>query len=461
MDLDVDNVFFESLVYPEYVRPFFFIKKQKESGWHKGIFLASLNEIYHHYNGIFEWKFNISERKQNDLKIEDFKLPIGDEVDGKQKRVLTKQILEEQELAILTAYQIDKPIKEFSDIEIVTFAEYALGFIRNEFQIQTGAKDYKWFRPRTKTYFEYFIISEAPFIDFPRFKNAVRNLLWNGSNISDLKKTLENFYKAAMEIVEIWNNELFKLQQRSLEKEDKELPEKVRLEFNHETLNHSWWNDFPSFDAQGPKRFLNQDFADFAVRIVNFLASEIKGKKNDEVEVFHKDFIKDFLDGIHELKKDGVRQNFIKSIKNGEEKDEAPFADFFKNWFKPAGYFAEIEAPKSDGRIDLRVSHKGIGNKIIEFKGWWNSKKVNIVSQINNYITEFENEGFIFIIDDTKRGMLSKYKEIIAREGSGYISDSWEITTYFPTTYKFYSSKHKLKGETKTLYHFIFSIDKL
>jgi hypothetical protein len=458
MDFDVKNIFFEAVEYSDYVRSFFFIKKQKESGWHKGVFLAGLHEIYFHYVNYLEIKFGAENGRNPNLKIEDISISIEKETDGKQNGKLTKAILDKLEIAILSAYEIDKQQEKFDDVEIITFVEYGLWFIRNEFQIQIGVKSDEWFRPRTQTYFIYLIISEAPFLDFPKFKNAVRNLLWKNQSNLALKKTLENYYKASFEIVEIWNKTLFKLEQKSNIEKEKGLPETVKMEFKHKTLSHAWWNDVPLFDAKEHKRYLNQDFAQFAAKIANLLAPEVTSIKNEELKALQKHFVKDFLDGIHELQNDGAIQHFIKTIKEKKEKTEAPFANWFKNWFKAKKYFTEVEPPKGNGRIDLRVSHTAVGNRIIEFKGWWNSKKYDIVSQVVGYLTEFEDEGYIFLIDDTKTGILKKYKNIITSSETSYQNDSWETENYFPNSYKFYKSMHKINGDTKTLFHFIFSI---
>jgi hypothetical protein len=463
MNFDVKNIFLEALDYPHYVRPFFFIKKQKELGWHKEIFLNGLINVYFHYDQIFEMKLSAAKGKNPESKIDDVSLSIDEETEGKYKGILTKKIIDELDISILTAFEIDKPQKQFSDVEIINFTEYALWFIKNEFKIQIGEIQFNGFRPRTKTYFVYLIASEAPFLNFPKFKSAVQTILWNGNNNSILKKSLKNYHKAANEIVEIWNSKLFKLQQKFYKntEDDRELPETIKMEFKHEGLSHSWWNDDKMFNVKNPKRYLNQDLAQFAADITNFLASEIKETNKEDVEVSQKDFVSDFLKGIHELQKDGVLQSFIKSIKDKKEKVESPFSIWFKNWFKAADYYTEVEALKGNGRIDLRVSHVSIGNKIVEFKGWWNGKKNNIVTQLNSYITESENEGYIFLIDDSKNGVVPKYKAIITNASTGYLNDSWHYRTYNKTNYKVYLSNHFIKGDEKTLYHFIFSINKL
>jgi hypothetical protein len=462
MNQEIKNIFFEALEYPEYSRPFFYLKKQQESGWHRAIFLQALLEEYWRYDTTFNIKLGAAKIKNQDIQKDQIRIDIAIETNGKVKGEFTHKTNNELKVAILSVYEIDRPKQRFSNVEVLTFIEYSLWFIRNEFRYQIGDESASkaMFRPRTKTYFRYSIIAEAPFLDFPVFKNAVRELLWNSNNFNELKTTLKNYRNAANEIVDIWNTKLFKIEQVESDQSstnDKDLPETVLLELKHESLSHSWWNNSEIFDIRGPKRYTNQDFASFAVKIVNFLSNEILNK-GKEVTLNEKDFLKDLLDGIYELSNNSVLAPEINFIKLNGRGREHPFRDYFKACFRSAGYHPEIEAPKDDGRIDLRVSHKAIGNKIIEFKGWWNSDKKSIVKQLNNYLTMFEDDGYIFLIDSTKSGIIKKYKQIIMSPECNCEDGSWESITYHPTSYRFFKSIHSINGSKRTIFHFIFPV---
>jgi hypothetical protein len=62
--LDLKNIFFEALNYPSYARPYFYLVKQKESGWSKGVYFTALNETYNNCKIGFNVFF-----LQNQIKI--------------------------------------------------------------------------------------------------------------------------------------------------------------------------------------------------------------------------------------------------------------------------------------------------------------------------------------------------------------------------------------------------------
>ena len=111
-----------------------------------------------------------------------------------------------------------------------------------------------------------------------------------------------------------------------------------------------------------------------------------------------------------------------------------------------------------NGRVDLKVSHPAIDNKIIEFKGWWNSDKDEVVNQLIGYLTDFENDGYVFIINHTKNNITEKYKEKVISSEMKFIDASWEEVRFKDTGYLYYKSKHNFWDQVKTLYHFIFSV---
>lgn len=181
--------------------------------------------------------------------------------------------------------------------------------------------------------------------------------------------------------------------------------------------------------------------------------------KNEKIATNPKDvdFINDFISGIKNLQDQDVKASCIADVKLNGRNHESPFRYFFQTWFTAKGYIAIPEPEKGNGRIDLKVLHNIIGDKIIEFKGWWNNDKDEIVNQVCSYLTEFEGDAFIFMINQTKGSIVEKYKEIITCNEMNYIQDSWQEISFRQTGFSYYSSKHKFV-RIKTVYHFIFSV---
>lgn len=100
-------------------------------------------------------------------------------------------------------------------------------------------------------------------------------------------------------------------------------------------------------------------------------------------------------------------------------------------------------------------------NKVIEFKGWWNNDKKLIINQICSYLTEFESEGFIFMINDKHLDITKKYKEMIQSPAMNFIENSWTEISVEPSGYSYFISKHNISRKGKTIYHFIFPIHQI
>lgn len=122
-----------------------------------------------------------------------------------------------------------------------------------------------------------------------------------------------------------------------------------------------------------------------------------------------------------------------------------------------AGYNAEPEPEKGNGRIDLKVSHPSTANKIIEFKGWWNNDRRNVVNQLRGYLTDFEREGHVFMINNKRASIEEEYKEIIMAEEMSYTPGTWLEVVIEPSGYLYLKSEHNFIRK-KTVYHFIISI---
>lgn len=145
--LDLGSVFFEALEHPEYARPNFYIIKQKQSVWSKAVYLTTLDEVYHTCITRIQLKFNAKKRTVPGLKIEDIKLSMKEYIGGNDETLIDKETLDKLHLAIQSAGYWDLEKEKFSAYQILSFVEYALWFMRNEFQHVAGLKQINGFRP--------------------------------------------------------------------------------------------------------------------------------------------------------------------------------------------------------------------------------------------------------------------------------------------------------------------------
>lgn len=171
-------------------------------------------------------------------------------------------------------------------------------------------------------------------------------------------------------------------------------------------------------------------------------------------------FIDHFIEGIAILQRKDDREEFISLLKAGGQKDEGKFREWFHTFFGGGGYeFIEAEGAQGTGRIDLRVKDKAEGVKTIEFKGWWNSDSKEIIDQVVQYLTDFEEDGYIFMINNLKKkDILLPYKKLVTAPGADYVFDSWQTVKYRNTGFEYYISKHHKHNRVKTVYHFIYRL---
>jgi hypothetical protein len=201
---------------------------------------------------------------------------------------------------------------------------------------------------------------------------------------------------------------------------------------------------------------------------IKLLKNWLKGEKEFLREIsllfkeskLHINFIEDLIHGIKALQKNDTNEPCIMNVRENKPDKETSFRYWFKNFFtaryKEASITAEEE--KGSGRIDLKVSHKLFGDKIIEFKGWWNQDKRNSPEQICSYLTDFENNGYIFMINHLKSKDISvNYKNLVTQSDQNYIADSWKEHKFENTDMTYYESTHKFGVKEKVIYHFLFN----
>jgi hypothetical protein len=451
--LDLGSVFFEALEHPEYAWPNFYIIKQKQSVWSKGVYLTALNEEYHACITRLQIIFNAKKSKNRELKIEDIKLPIKDFIKGENEALIDKATLDKLHRAIQAAGYWDLEQEKFTPYQVLSFVEFALWFMRNEFQYLAGLKEITSPRPRTTSYFNYLIAQDAPFFDFPRFKAALRELNLTHQNRHVFEATLEPFKKAANEIVTLWNENISVIVLKEEPNQDRHRPELVFVEFKSDELNFSWWIDREHFEVRPTKLYLTQDFAYYAAKISNLITNEIllsSPVKNPDEK---KNFINDLINGIHLMQEEEMKEDLVSS---GRRED--PYRNWIWRWFRKLDYQAERETLKGTGHIDLKIIHPSIGTKVIEFKGWWNDKRKQVIQQTCKYLTEFEEEAFIFIINSAGNSIVEEYKNIVESVDTGITEEFIEIISELNKNYKYYRSVHNYNGSRKIIYHFIFPI---
>ncbi|MGH2563282.1 MAG: hypothetical protein ACRDE5_02135 [Ginsengibacter sp.] len=119
------------------------------------------------------------------------------------------------------------------------------------------------------------------------------------------------------------------------------------------------------------------------------------------------------------------------------------------------------EPLKGRGQIDLKISHASIGNRIIEFKGWWNPGRKNLVQQLFSYLTEFDGNVYIVIVNTAGNNIISEYQGILSKQENSFKPIKWEEETFVPTSYKYYKSTHEINSVDRHVFHFIIKGPKL
>lgn len=216
-----------------------------------------------------------------------------------------------------------------------------------------------------------------------------------------------------------------------------------------EGLDKSDWEDRHSYIKllkewlKGEKRFVK----------------EITSLFKESIE--HVDFIQDLINGIWALQRNDTNEPCIINVRENKPDKETSFRYWFKNYFTARYPEATVtaEEEKGSGRIDLKISHKSFGDKIVEFKGWWNEDKKKSPEQISSYLTDFEKEGYVFMINHLeKKDITNDYKEFIIQPSMKYIPHSWQEHKFNNTDMNYYESKHQFSVKEKTIYHFVFNV---
>lgn len=114
------------------------------------------------------------------------------------------------------------------------------------------------------------------------------------------------------------------------------------------------------------------------------------------------------------------------------------------------------EALSRVGRTDIQLESNKFGTKTFEFKIWGSNDYKDVVKQIYEYLTDFEDVGFIFMVNKNKKSIDDEYIKNLQSNNMGYISDSLQKKEMH--NYNILISKHKIHVKEKTIYHFIYNL---
>lgn len=150
---------------------------------------------------------------------------------------------------------------------------------------------------------------------------------------------------------------------------------------------------------------------------------------------------------------------FIKEYKSKKTTQllEADFRNIIYYKFGSIQDFTiSAEALSRVGRTDLQLESNKFGTKTFEFKIWGSNDYKDVVKQIYEYLTDFEDSGFIFMVNKNKKSIDDDYIKNLKSNDMGYISNSLQKKEM--NNYNIFISKHKIHVKEKTIYHFIYNL---
>jgi hypothetical protein len=354
------------------------------------------------------------------------------------------------------SFNIEPP--KYSAIETLSFTEHSLAFIKSEFSKQIFNHGKRKPDATMIPYNHYNIATDGPYFDSHKFRVAARELLFSARNLGQVTTLFKHYRRVAIELVNLWNDKLYFIEQEIRADGPPIQPTMVNVELTREFK--TWWHhddDLAHFNILYPQLFTNQNFAYYAAHIANLLPS---ATLQHTQEVMVRDGIPDFMINLKTALKILLVQNnadCIENVKRGNHW-EAPFRDWFDQSFTFLGYTCSRESIRGKGHIDLHVHTQSEGDKIIEFKGWWDStRRKTVVQQVCQYLTQFEGDGYIVMINHTQKPIDLAYQKIVCTKASGYVSRSWKKHRAGKGI-RYYSSRHRSASGEKEVYHFIISI---
>lgn len=177
---------------------------------------------------------------------------------------------------------------------------------------------------------------------------------------------------------------------------------------------------------------------------------------NDNVRVKNTEFCNLIIRAIHQMKlhrPDYVRNYIANSSIALQEEDFRDTIGFFFS----AIFDVSSEEWRKEGRTDLIIKMNDNGQKIIEFKIWGRNDYKEVVQQVTErYLTEFDSDGYIIMINGNKNLITDKYIEYITNEKAGYIDNS--LNKHTISNFDYYETRQKTAFSEYKIYHFIYNI---
>jgi hypothetical protein len=165
-------------------------------------------------------------------------------------------------------------------------------------------------------------------------------------------------------------------------------------------------------------------------------------------------------DAVSQFQRNSINEPCITNILNGGKGKETLVRYAFKNFlsarFPDATVVAEEEM--GNGYMDLTFYQPLLSRKVVEFKGWWNYDKKDIAFQVSKYLTDFEHEGYILMINDQAKDIAPAYKKLLLSENMNFIPGSWAEHSIANGRFTYYSSLHQFGITSKKIYHIIFNV---
>jgi hypothetical protein len=144
--------------------------------------------------------------------------------------------------------------------------------------------------------------------------------------------------------------------------------------------------------------------------------------------------------------------------------EEADFRDDLERTL--SAFFRGIagETNHGKGRADLVVvnatSHH-VEGVVFEFKVWGRNDYRLSVDQLMKYMTELQVVGVIFMINENRTSIATKYREEIIFANPGYVSGSFRASPIIQgANLDHFMSRHRTPyGKEITVFHFIFNVN--
>ncbi|MBC3888430.1 hypothetical protein GH810_08935 [Acetobacterium paludosum] len=156
-----------------------------------------------------------------------------------------------------------------------------------------------------------------------------------------------------------------------------------------------------------------------------------------------------------------IKNNVPSYVRNFKSNDitalhEEDFRDTLAVFFSSI-YSVSSEEWKKEGRTDLIVNTNKNDRRVVEFKIWGRNDYKEVVGQIvERYLNQFDESGFIFMINSQKRSIKDKYLENIKNGKTSYVLNSLQIKS--TGSIEYFVTRHRTEFNEYKIYHFIYNI---